>query len=179
MKGIIFTEFIEMVESRFGYGLMDEIIESSNLPSRGIYTAVGTYSHTEMVQLVTELSTRIQKPTNELLKNYGQHLFKVLANSYPHFFENISNAFDFFEQIDAYIHFEVQKLYPDAELPKFETKRIDENTLEMLYLSERKMADLAEGLIIATLEFYTEKASVSKENINSDGSVVKFRICKV
>ncbi len=61
MKGIVFTEFIEMVESKFGFDMMDDIIESANLPSGGIYTAVGTYDHTEMVQLVIEISANVLK----------------------------------------------------------------------------------------------------------------------
>ncbi len=132
MKGIVFTEFIDMVESKFGFEMMDDIIESSNLPSGGIYTAVGTYDYSEMVQLVAALSQRTQIPVKTLLKTYGKHLFVVLMKDYSHFFPRIKSAFELFEQIDTHIHVEVLKLYPDAELPKFETKRIDNNTLEML-----------------------------------------------
>jgi Haem-NO-binding len=179
MKGIVFTEFIDMVESKFGFDMMDDIIESSNLPSGGIYTAVGTYDHTEMVQLVVGLSKRTEIPIDQLLKAYGKHLFGVFIKSYPHFFENTNNVFDFFEQIDRYIHVEVQKLYPDAELPKFDTNRVGDNTLEMLYQSDRKMADLADGLIEAAIEHYQESATVDMHNVNEDGSSVKFIISKI
>ncbi|MER0439413.1 heme NO-binding domain-containing protein [Emticicia sp. W12TSBA100-4] len=178
MKGIVFTEFIEMVESKFGFDMMDDIIESANLPSGGIYTAVGTYDHTEMVQLVIGLSKRTEIPVDLLLKTYGKHLFRVFTTSYSHFFKNIDNVFDFFEQIDRYIHVEVQKLYPDAELPKFDTLRTDD-TLEMLYQSDRKMADLADGLIEAAIEYFQEAATVEKKNMNEDGSLVKFIISKI
>lgn len=43
MKGVVFTEFIEMVEGRFGLAMVDRIIEAAQLPSSGVYTAVGTY----------------------------------------------------------------------------------------------------------------------------------------
>lgn len=179
MKGIVFTEFIEMVESKFGFDMMDDILESANLPSGGIYTAVGTYDHTEMVQLVIGLSHRTEIPVNQLLKTYGKHLFGVFTKSYSHFFKHIENVFVFFEQIDRYIHVEVQKLYPDAELPKFDTLRIDNNTLEMLYQSDRKMADLADGLIEAAIEYFQESATVEMKKMNEDGSLVKFTIRKV
>lgn len=179
MKGIVFTEFIDMVESKFGFGMMDDIIESSNLPSGGIYTAVGTYDHTEMVQLVVELSKRTEIPVNELLKIYGKHLFGVLMQSYAHFFPNIQSAFDLFEQIDSHIHVEVLKLYPDAELPKFDTIRINDSTIEMLYQSERKMADFAYGLIEAAIEYYHEEADIEVNQLNESGSLVKFIISKV
>ncbi|MFN3851995.1 MAG: heme NO-binding domain-containing protein [Spirosomataceae bacterium] len=179
MKGIVFTEFIDMVESKFGFGMMDEIIETAKLPSGGIYTAVGTYDHSEMVKLVVELSNRTQIPINELLKSYGKHLLGVFTKGYPHFFENTTDAFSFFEQIDQYIHVEVQKLYPDAELPKFDTFRINDNTLEMIYNSQRKMSDLAEGLIEATIEFFKEDSTVVREEMNPEGTIVKFTITRV
>ncbi|MCP4964259.1 MAG: hypothetical protein GY926_03390 [bacterium] len=64
MKGVVFTEFVEMVEEKFSPEIAERIIESSDLPSQGIYTAVGTYGHTEMLQLVTRLSeeTGIEVP---------------------------------------------------------------------------------------------------------------------
>ena len=42
MKGIIFTEFLDLVEEKFGLEMVDKIIEQSNLDSGGIYTSVGT-----------------------------------------------------------------------------------------------------------------------------------------
>ena len=56
MKGIVFTEFIEMVESEFSMKMADDIITQSNLVSNGVYTSIGTYNHTEIFELVNELS---------------------------------------------------------------------------------------------------------------------------
>ncbi|MBT8311465.1 MAG: hypothetical protein HKP23_01335, partial [Flavobacteriaceae bacterium] len=39
MKGIVFTEFLEMVEDKFGLEVVDTIIEKAELPSEGVYTA--------------------------------------------------------------------------------------------------------------------------------------------
>ena len=178
MKGIIFTEFIELVEEKFGYAMVDDIIEASDLPSGGAYTAVGTYSHTEMVKLVVGLSQRTGILVDDLLKIYGKHLLSVFLRSYPQFFENIDSAFAFLQKIDNYIHLEVQKLYPDAELPKFLIQNLNDNELEMTYQSERKMSALAEGLIEATLEHYQQASSVEKIMIEDDGSKVKFIIRK-
>lgn len=179
MKGIIFTEFIELVEEKFGYVMVDDIIQSSNLPSGGAYTAVGTYSHSEIVKLVSVLSQRTGISIDDLLKIYGKHLLSVFLRSYPQFFENVGSAFSFLQKIDNYIHLEVQKLYPDAELPKFLIQNLNENELEMTYQSERKMSALAEGLIEATLDHYQQASSVEKIILEEDGTVVKFIIKKV
>ncbi len=45
MKGVVFTEFIEMVEDQFSADMVDDIIDDAQPPSGGAYTAVGTYDH--------------------------------------------------------------------------------------------------------------------------------------
>ena len=179
MKGIVFTEFLEMVEKEFDYDMVDAIIEDSELESNGIYTAVGTYAFDEMVQLITNLSKRTKVEVPVLMKSYGKYLFDTFEKNYLSFFEKETDAFNFLESIENYIHVEVKKLYPDAELPTFDSSRIGDKTLELIYKSERKMSDFAEGLIIKTLVYYDTKATIEKEFIEEDGSVVKFLITKV
>lgn len=176
MKGIVFTEFLEMVESKFGYETVDHLLTENDLASGGVYTAVGTYEFSEMLQLVVGLHKKTELPIPVLLNTFGQYLFGTFYKAYPQFFNNCTNAFDFLESIEKYIHVEVRKLYPDAELPKFKTKRIKDNQLEMIYQSERRMGDFAEGLIQKTLEHYQLKANIEKENITPDGSEVRFLI---
>ena len=42
MKGIVFSEFLDLVEVKFGLEMVDKIIDQSNLESKGVYTSVGT-----------------------------------------------------------------------------------------------------------------------------------------
>lgn len=178
MKGIVFTEFLEMVESEFGYDMVDDIINKSDLPSGGVYTAVGTYEFSEMGSLLHNLSTDTGLSMQNLLNAFGKYLFNTFLKNYPAFFETAPDAFSFLESIDQHIHVEVLKLYPDAQLPRFETSRIDENTLRMHYSSERRMADFALGLIEKTLEHYEVSATIESKKLNESGSEVEFIIQK-
>lgn len=179
MKGIVFTEFLEMVEHTYGYAQVDQIIEKSDLASKGVYTAVGTYEHQEMVQLITHLSTDTSTPVPNLLRAFGQYIFGTFLTSYPAFFEATPTAFDFLESIEHHIHVEVRKLYPDAQLPNFETRRLGDNQLEMIYTSDRHMSDFAFGLIEKTMAHYQEKASISTEAHPSNKDSVIFLISKI
>jgi hypothetical protein len=60
MKGIVFTEFLDLVEAKFGLETVDEIIEKSDLKSKGVYTSIGTYDFSEMLSLITNLSEKNQ-----------------------------------------------------------------------------------------------------------------------
>ncbi len=147
MKGIVFTEFLDLVERKFGFETLDKIILKADLPNEGAYTAVGTYDHQEMVRLVTALSEESKIEIATLLEVYGGHFFSVLHKSYPGFFKGHKHAFDFFETIENYIHPEVLKLYPDAELPRFESVSRSDNRLELKYISERGLHAFAKGLL--------------------------------
>lgn len=164
MKGVVFTEFLEMVESRFGFDTVDDILDTAAPPSGGVYAATGTYPHEELVALVVALSKKSQIPIPDLLKAYGQHLFARLAASYPMFTAASPDAFSFLQTIDKHIHVEVRKIYPDAELPRFVTRLSpDRLELQMEYRSPRRFDDLAEGLILGCLEAYGTTAAITRQ----------------
>jgi len=85
MKGIVFTEFLEMVEKEFGYEMVDQIIQENNLKSGGVYTAIGTYDHAEIVALLTSLSSATEVEAAALLKAFGRYLFDTFLKNYPAF----------------------------------------------------------------------------------------------
>lgn len=176
MKGIVFTKFLEMVEEVNGYGVVDTILEEVKPESGGSYTAIGTYDHSEIVALVVSYCKHTDQEVGDALNAFGRYLFDVFYNNYQDFFPPGQTAFEFLESIDNYIHIEVAKLYPDAQLPRFRTERPKEGSLVMTYDSDRKMADLAHGLIGKTLEHFKEDRTITKENLKEDGSLVKFTI---
>lgn len=178
MKGIVFSEFIEMVESAHGYDMVDKIIIDANPPSGGAYTAIGTYPHTEMVSLIVSLSKHTDTSVPDLLHTFGRYLFDTFVKNYPTFFEKPKTAFEFFDSIEEYIHVEVLKLYPDAQLPTFETQLKTDKELHLVYESERKMAMFALGLLEKGLEHYKENATIEMKQLEDDGSKVLFIISK-
>lgn len=177
MRGIVFTEYLEFVELNHGYEVVDKIITSANLPSGGSYTSVGSYDHSELVEILINTSKQTQVPADELLKGFGKYLFKIFRKGYPAFFEGQETSFEFLSTIEDKIHPQVLKLYPDAELPKFDVTTSG-NKMEMIYSSSRSMADFAEGLIEGCFEYFDETAEINKENLQEDGTRVRFTITK-
>lgn len=167
-----------MVEEQFGYEVADKIVTNSDLPSGGVYTALGKYDHQEMVQLLTSLQAETHTTIPSLLKAFGKYLFKSFGKSYGAFFEEAEDAFSFLKGIENHIHVEVLKLYPDAELPKFEISQLNSNQLELVYRSERGLADLAEGLIRGCIEHYSRETEVLREDINGP-FVSKFTLTQM
>lgn len=180
MKGIVFSEFIEFVEQQFSAEIADRMIDDSELPSGGAYTAVGTYNHQEMLTLVTTLGQLTGQPIPALVKAFGKHLFGRLAASYPVFLTGVEHSFDLLKSIEDHIHKEVRKLYPDAELPRFEWEQPDTDTLVLRYHSHRPLADLAEGLMEGCVEHFGEQIEIKRKDMPDQGeTVVHFTLSKV
>lgn len=173
MKGIIFTELIEMTESTFGDEIAERMIMESGTHSNGVYTAVGTYEFAELGALVHSLSqiTHMDLPT--LLRAFGRHLFGSFLRLYPAYFQRCQTSFEFLSSIEDHIHVQVRKLYPDAELPHFQTSVNEEkNHMIMTYTSARNLADLACGLIESTLQHYNENGTITRMHDTGNESVI-------
>lgn len=168
MKGIVFTELIDMVETTFGADMMDDVLDDCTLESEGAYTAVGTYDHKELLEIVGVLSKHSDIPIRDLVHKYGHHLFSRFHELMPQFFEKPNNAFEFLESVHDYIHVEVKKLYPDAALPKFETRRMNDNLLIMTYRSQCPFADFAHGLMQGCVDFYKENITIEGVDKNTN-----------
>jgi hypothetical protein len=178
MKGIVFTEFLVLVEDEFGLEVVQQIIDECELDTEGIYTSVGTYSHKDMFKMVGKLSEIKGIPVPALLTVFGEYFFTTLKDKYPVFVEK-PNLFNFLNSIDEYIHPEVLKLYPDAELPRFDTEIKSDNEMILNYMSSRKMSDLAIGLIKGAAKHFKEDVDVVKIGEEDDGQKVLLKVNKI
>lgn len=178
MKGIVFTEFLDLVEDKFGLEMVDNIIENSDLESNGVYTSIGTYKFSEMLQLLQHLSANTNISIDDLLLVYAEHFFSVLAQSYPGLIESYKDPIEMLASIENHIHIEVRKIYPDAELPTFQVLEKTENSLVMIYKSSRAMHHFGLGLMNKTFEHFNSTANIILEKIKEDGTEVKFIIHK-
>ncbi|WP_420321440.1 heme NO-binding domain-containing protein [Flagellimonas sp.] len=176
MKGIVFTEFLEMVEATYGLEVVDTIIENCDLPSGGAYTSVGTYSFNEMVSLLSELNRATGISQENLLYSFGYYLFDGLVTAHPDVVSSYKSPIGLLNCIEDHIHVHVKKLYPDAELPQFKILAKTENSLEMIYSSSRGLYALAHGLIVKTFEYFEKMVKVEYKLLNESGTEVRFEI---
>ena len=174
MKGIIFTEFLDMVERDFGIETLDAILSKAKLS--GVYTSVGTYPDSEMNNLVQALSGVLNKDVNVLHEYFGKSLFHGLLKNYPSFFSDNISLFEFINSIHDHIHVEVKKLYPDAVLPDIIVQNQSDSQITILYSSSRKYGNIAKGLLLSTIEYFNVKASLKEKKLSESGDEVLFNI---
>ena len=178
MKGIVFTEFLDLVENKFGLQMLDTILNESNLESNGIYTSVGTYNFSEMLQLLQSLSSHTEISIDNLLLVYGEHFFSIIEESYPYLLATYSDPIEMLSSVENHIHVEVRKIYPDAELPTFKVLEKTKTTLVVIYTSSRAMHHFGLGLMNKTFEHFNSTATIELKKIKEDGTEVKFIVNK-
>ena len=178
MKGIVFTEFLEMVDTVFSPDMTEEIIIASEVPSKGAYTATGTYDYQELIDLVVELSRRTEMPVPKLVNAFGHHLFKTFSASFPVKVDAKQELFEFLKSVENYIHVEVRKLHPDASLPTITCRDETDDAIRLDYSSKCPFADLAEGLIEESSEFYKTPIEIERESVSAAGDTATFLIRK-
>jgi hypothetical protein len=176
MKGVVFTEFLGLVEQKFSADMVDDIIDDADLPHGGAYTAVGTYPFPEMVALIVALSKRTGLAVPVLIHTFGQYLFGRFFVLYPAFINACDSTIELVSHIEQVIHTEVRKLYPDAELPAFEVESHTAQRLSVVYRSPRCLADLAVGLIDGAVAHYGEQGHLhlTREALDAEGTAVRF-----
>jgi PAS domain S-box-containing protein len=175
MKGLVFSQFIDMVEERFGPDLLERIIAASNLPSGGVYSSLGTYDFEELARLVGNLSSETGLPPGVLIKTFGMHLFGRLVHLYPQFLEGEVSTLGFVPKVENYIHHEVRKLYPDATLPSFLIEESSDDRLIFVYQSARPLSDLAEGMLRGSVEHFVEDVELTRDDLPIEGGGARAR----
>lgn len=179
MKGIVFTEFLELVENHYGLEVVDQLIRLADLPSGGAYTAVGTYDFAEMLSLLRHLSEHSGLSIDDLLLLFAQHFFGVLAQNYPELIAKYKDPIDLLASIENHIHVEVRKIYPEAELPTFKVLQQSPTTLLLHYSSSRAMHSFGLGLMQETFAHFDARAKITVEKLNEKGTEVHFNITKI
>ncbi|GAB3736583.1 heme NO-binding domain-containing protein [Silanimonas algicola] len=172
MLGIVFTEFMEMVEERFSPETLERIIDKAAPANQGAYTAVGYYPHEEIVALVGALAEQTGMSAGTLVQAFGEHLFGRFTEGYASLIDGRRGTIDLLCQLDGDIHVAVRKLYPEARLPRFHVVSQGDGELRLAYESPRGMEDLALGLIKGAIRHFGEPLQVHWEHGTFEGRAV-------
>lgn len=177
MRGVVFTEFLDFVDAKAGPAMVEHMLDAVDLPSGGAYTAVGRYDHAELLAMLAFLHRETSADVGKMVHGFGMHLFGRFVAGYPAFFRDITSVFDFLETIEAHIHVEVRKLYPDAELPRLATERRGPASLVLTYESSRPFADLCHGLIDGAIAHFGGAHVLRRTELAvADGRAARFEL---
>lgn len=177
MMGMVFTELLDMVESRFSLDVVDAVVARAG--AKGSYTSVGNYDDDELVRLVGALSAETNVPVPDLLHAYGFHLFGRFVALFPTFFAPHDSAPAFLSGLESHVHTEVRKLYASARPPLFSLQRNDDGSWFLEYRSARGLWRFAQGLVEACLGHFGSKQKLVEVADLSGGAGTHVRFVLV
>jgi heme-NO-binding protein len=167
MKGVIFNLLEQVVSDELGEDTWEALLDDAGL--EGVYTAVGTYPHQELHQLVVAASSKLDKPADEIVRWFGRSSLPLLAGLYPGFFADHLGAKSFLLTLNDVIHPEVRKLFPGAYAPTFEIESIGDDTLSLGYNSYRDLCSFAEGLVDGVAAHYGQSVTIEQSRCTKRG----------
>jgi len=177
MKGMVFTELVEFVEEQFGFEVADAMLEASLLPNKGAYTQAANYSFAELGAIVGKLSQITGVEAAVLIEAYGRYLFGRIVTLYPPMTQNFTEAIPFIAQVETFIHPEVKKLYPDADLPSFEVISQSNRELIIDYISTKPLVPLAHGLMHGAADFFRQSIEITHVDLAVEsGTKARFTV---
>lgn len=161
MKGIIFVKLNEFVDQTWGLALWETLLQSTTLPSQGIYTSVATYNDQELFDLIGALCEQTSLHPDDAQFAFGRWLFKELHAAAPTDVHQYPDVFTFLRGVQDVIHVEVKKLNPDVLLPEFDFLEETKDSITFRYRSPRKMVKFCEGLLYGLADFVNQKVKVT------------------
>ena len=176
MRGIIFTSFLDFLETELGLIGSERIIIQAELSSGGAYTTVGFYDYKELLQLITLSSPALNATPNKVSQKFGAYLFHTLAASSPQYFDGKKSCMELFEMINDVIHTEVKSLYPEANPPQTHYERVNPSTALLHYQSHRCLGDVMLGLIEGAGNYFCESLEIHRKKSNETGSKEVFTV---
>ncbi|MFW2542294.1 heme NO-binding domain-containing protein [Primorskyibacter sp. 2E107] len=169
MKGLVFTELLEMADAAIGEDAVDEVLDGLVLSTGGAYSAVGSYPCSELFEIVAALSVRTGLPGELLQRQFGHWMFGRFVTGYPAFFAGKQTALEMLDAIESEVHLEVRKLYPGAELPRFETIVHTDGEMVLDYRSPRPLMAFCRGLVEACVAHFGEPMEITETRERKDG----------
>jgi hypothetical protein len=110
MKGVVFSELIEMIGARRVITTAQKVIVEKTLPLDGWYINIGTFPNGEVLS-ITEFPFDISgNGSSPPLKVLGYYLLGRLLAGFSKLLSNIIDSFGLFLSIEKLMHVEVKKL---------------------------------------------------------------------
>jgi hypothetical protein len=175
MKGIVFNLLEEVVRREHGERAWDEVLERSGVG--GAYTSLGSYADSDLFRMVAAAAQLLGTTEYEVIRWFGRQALPLLAQKYPVLFERHDGTRSFVLALNDFIHPEVRKLYPGAEVPEFEYDTSSPDVLVMKYRSRRRLCAFAEGLVEGAAVHYGEAVTFEQPHCMLRGDeACTFRI---
>jgi hypothetical protein len=179
VKGLYFQELLEMMQDRFSEDIKNQVINASQLEKGKSFTSEGDFDPALFVRMVANFGHIIHLPYSATMRAYGRHLNKSLIRKYPALFKSNPDTFTFLKTFIENAVADLNSKNTGIQIPKLTFTTPEKNQLIIKYESDLPFADVAEGMILSTIDHYDEEITcVGYDLSNGLGNHRQFILTK-
>jgi hypothetical protein len=176
MKGLFFTELIELLEADYGLAVVDRVIRAAVPPTDGAYTSMGNYDAEEFFGLINAFSAEMDQPVSTIQRSFGRHFMRCLMVRNHKLVGTYSSAIKAIKDVNKLIR-AARILPPDATLPDVTFSEEGESIWQLTIHLPLQVRDMVLGALEACIARYEEPLIVSRTDIEVNGQIAtRFEI---
>jgi len=167
MHGIIFNQLRNFAQARLGEQGWETLLREAKLPAR-VYLAFQSYPDEEAGAIVGAASKVSGRSVRFLLEDFGEFIAPSLLHIYRGFIPSGWTILDVVENAER-IHERVRR-DPNVRPPVLECRRVDVNTVHVIYASPRKLCGVGIGFARGLANAMGQKVDVREKQCSHNGS---------
>jgi len=170
MHGIVMHQLKNFVTEQYGRPFWKEI-KSQSVDRTEFYLPLREYPDTELRSILSTLVAETGIQLETLLYEFGIYTADGLLTTYNVYIEDNWEAIDLVANVETYIHTALRRRQ-SAEFtpPKLESSRLDAETVEIVYRSDRKLCPFAKGLLMGIAANYDTEFVITENQCMHDGA---------
>lgn len=159
MLGLIFFVLQKHVEQRLGPSGWSRSVTAANLPAKA-YSPINEYPDDEAMALFRAASELTGQSLSSFLEEFGQALVPDLLAMHPGLVREEWRTLDLITNAEELIHAVVRRRNPEARPPVLRCARFSKDEVQLVYASQRKLCEIAKGIIRGVAQHYQETVSI-------------------
>ncbi len=162
MKATILLCIKNLIREKHSDAIWTEILLTSGLEANALFVPYDDVDDNIMGKIIENTCKLLNINRKQITLAFGEYWMCTYAPKiYQVYFLGKKNSKDMILSLSK-IHDMVTKKIPNAHPPKFEYNWIDDNSLIINYLSNRKMIDFFQGLLYGVGKHFNENLKVTQ-----------------
>ncbi|WP_029688392.1 heme NO-binding domain-containing protein [Thermoanaerobacter sp. A7A] len=160
MKGTVVGTWIKSLKSLYGEELVDNVLESLGWDINHVITPLEDIDDNKIKDVFDAVSKKVGVPVNEIWRKVGRQNINNFSEWFPSYFTG-RKLVNFLSMMDE-VHLQPTKMIKEANPPRLLVRPVSVDTIEMEYISKRKLYDYFLGLIEGSSKFFKEDITVKE-----------------
>jgi predicted hydrocarbon binding protein len=168
MHGLIFLQLQKFAQKQVGPQAWELLLREANLRLQS-YSPARAYPDADLVALVRAAGRVVGKSEAAVVEAFGEFIAPELLRLHGRLLKPEWKTLDVIENTEPLIHAAVRVGNPGAQPPVLDVVRTSAEELQLIYTSERKLCQLAKGILAGIARHFGESIAVSEEACMHNG----------